>query len=117
MKKYFQLEEATSSPHKFLIMPVHDNLKKFFKTPVIGRYGVLPARIMNLSYAQYCRFCRDVLGAELVGKNCKYLFILFQKTEEVQMFVRLLNKRMEFLEKEFDKRNSNEEVDLSWEID
>ena len=33
------------------------------------------------------------------------------------MFVRLLNKRIEFLEKEFDKRNSNEEVDLPWEID
>ena len=88
MKKYFQLEEATSSPHKFLIMPVHDNLKKFFKTPVIGRYGVLPARIMNLSYAQYCRFCRDVLGAELVGKNCKYLFILFFINSFLELFIR-----------------------------
>ena len=106
MKKYFRFEESVEAPHKFIILPNHENIAKFFKPPITGSYGLLPARLLNLSPAQYCRFCRDVLGAEIIGKNCKYIAIYFKKTEEAQMLLRLLNKRMEFLEKEFDKRNS-----------
>lgn len=122
MKNYFKLEEAMSSPHKFIIQPNHDLIDKFFKPPFQGSFGLLPARLVNLSYAQYCRFCRDILGAELIGKNCSYLHIYFQKTQEVQMFIRLLNKRMEYLEHEFDHPYDYEEKngivsEIPWRVD
>jgi hypothetical protein len=41
----------------------------------------------------YCRFCRDVLGAEIVGKGSTYPVVYFKKNQDVLMFVRLLNTR------------------------
>ena len=122
MKNFFRLEEAVSAPHKFLIMPNHDMFSKFFTQKNYGSYDVLLARLVNLPYAEYCRFCRDVLGAEIVGKNCKYMYVYFQKTEEVQMFLRLLNKRMDYLEHEFDhpcdyEKKDGKIIELPWRTD
>ena len=49
------------------------------------------------------RYCRDRLGAELVGKNSRYIVPYFDSTNEVKMFVKLLNKRMDYVlnEREF----------------
>ena len=55
----------------------------------------MQARLLGLTDAQYLRFCRDVLGATLVGKNSKYPVAYFRLTPEVQQFVKLLNKRAE----------------------
>lgn len=74
------------------------NLEKFlFPNGTEGSYGVFPARLLNLSYADYLRYARDRLGAELVGKGKKYIIPYFDNNETTKMFIKLLNKRMEFI--------------------
>lgn len=58
-----------------------------------GSFAVLPARLMNLTYPDYLRFCRDVLGAEIVGKNSGYPIAYFSKGKNLFQLVRLLNER------------------------
>jgi hypothetical protein len=88
-KKYFTINEAISQPNKCLI---GFNLEEFpIRTK--GSFNVLAARVMGLSYVEYLRMCRDVLGAEIIGKNSTYPVPCFKKTRELVAFVRLLNVR------------------------
>ena len=72
-------------------------------------------RLLNLSYADYLRYARDRLGAELIGKKSKYVTVYFDRTKEVEMFVKLLNTRMEFIMNEhqypFEYKENNGEVE------
>ena len=43
-----------------------------------GSYAILAARVMNLTYANYCRMCRDLYGAEIIGKNSYYPKVLLE---------------------------------------
>lgn len=93
MKKYFYLEE---SPYMATYQAIYLNHGSFpFEGKIYGSFNLMPARLLGLTYAQYLRFCRDVLGATLVGKNSKYPVAYFRLTPEVQQFVKLLNKRAE----------------------
>ena len=69
---------------------------------MVSSWGVLPARILGIEYADYLRFCRDVLGAQVIGRGNKYPVPYFKRGKEVTQFIRLLNKRVEliFWEKE-----------------
>lgn len=58
-----------------------------------GSFAVLPARLMNLSYPNYLRMCRDELGAEIVGKNSLYPIAYFAKGKNLFQLIRLLNSR------------------------
>lgn len=58
---------------------------------------VFPARLLNLSYAEYLRFCNDVLKAEIVGKRQPKPTVLFEINDNTKMFVRLLNKRIDYI--------------------
>ena len=70
MKKYFYLEE---SPYMKTYQSIYLNHGNFpFEGKIYGSFNLMPARLLGLTYAQYLRFCRDVLGATLVGKNSKY---------------------------------------------
>ena len=97
-RKFFYLEEAPYYANKYMIQMNHELFG--FQNGTRGSYRVLPARLVNLSYAQFLRYCRDVLGAELVGKNQKYVLPYFEKTNEVRMFIKLLNARMEYVKRE-----------------
>ena len=97
-RKFFYLEEAPYYANKYMIQMNHDLFN--FPNGTRGSYRVMLARLVNLSYAQFLRYCRDVLGAELVGKNQKYVLPYFDKTNEVRMFVKLLNARMEYVMRE-----------------
>lgn len=97
-KRYFYLDESPVYPNKFIIRMEHNNF--LFPNGTKGSYNVFAARLLNLSYAQYLRYCRDRVGAELVGKNKKYVVALFDLTKEAQMLVKLLNSRMEFINNE-----------------
>ena len=99
---YFKLEESASRPNWFIIMPVHERISEFFKTPFEGSYSVLGARLLGLTYSKYLRFLRDVIGADIVGKNSMYPVAYLKKTEEAQMLVRLLDKRMEAIDKNYE---------------
>lgn len=90
--KYFFLEESMSHPHHYLLRPNFDLLPL---TSTSGSYNVFAARIMNLSYAQYLRMCRDILNAEIHGKNTRYPVAYFEKNKLMHQFLKLLNKRTE----------------------
>lgn len=92
MKKVtcFEIEESSYNSGKFMICPVHEN---FFLKYTEGSYNIICARLMNLSYAQYLRFCRDMCGATIVGKGHKYPIAYFPRGERVQALCRLLNTR------------------------
>ena len=89
--EYFRLDESVMSPGKYFI--------RFDITLVpgiytFGNYHIMAARLMNLSFAQYLRFCRDCVGGELIGKGTMYPMVVFDKTPELVALVRLLNTRM-----------------------
>lgn len=88
--KCFEIEESPYNPGKWMICPVHEN---FHLTSTSGSYNLICARLMNLSYAQYLRFCRDICGAEIIGKNTKYPVAYFSRGERLQALCRLLNSR------------------------
>ena len=94
MKKieYFYLEESPYRPGKYTIRINHDLFPTRMRTS--GSFNILAARLMNLSYAQFLRFCRDIVGGEIVGKGHLYPVAYFNKTITVNAFVRLLNSRM-----------------------
>lgn len=95
MEKYFKLEESPIYKNKYII--TMDYEKFLFPNGTEGSYQVFVARLLNLSYADYLRYARDRLGAELVGKKSKYIAAYFDKNQTTDMFIRLLNKRMDYI--------------------
>ena len=93
MKNYFYLDDSPIYKDRYVIKLRLEGLP-FEK--VRGSYMVFQARLMNLSYAQYLRFCRDVLGADLVGKGARYVIPYVEDKPEVKQFLKLLNTRMEY---------------------
>lgn len=85
---YFSLEESFIK-NKFLLRVNCDNFP--IRTSIKGSFNILPARLLGLTFANYIRFCRDVLGAEVFGKNSYYPTIYFPFTKEVNQFIKLLN--------------------------
>lgn len=90
--EYFTLEESPYRPGKYTIRINFDKFPSQLSTT--GSFNLLPARLLNLSYAQYLRFCRDIVGGEIVGKKSAYPIAYFDKTMTTNAFVRLLNSRM-----------------------
>ena len=95
MEKYFYLDESPIYKNKYIIRLNHN--KFLFPTGTSGSYNVFIARVLNLSYADYLRYSRDRLGAELVGKQSRYVVAYYDKNQTTEAFVKLLNKRMEYI--------------------
>lgn len=95
MEKYFYLDESPLYTNKYIIRMNFD--KFLFPHGTSGSYAVFVARLLNLSYADYLRYARDRLGAELVGKKSKYVTAYYDKNETTLAFINLLNKRMEYV--------------------
>ena len=95
MEKYFYLDESPIYKNKYIIRLNHD--KFLFPTGTSGSYNVFIARVLNLSYADYLRYSRDRLGAELIGKQSRYVMAYYDKNQTTEAFVKLLNKRMEYI--------------------
>lgn len=102
MKKYFYLEESPYYKGKYVISLKHDEFP--FPNGTSGSYNVIVSRLLNLSYAKYLRFARDILGAELIGKNSLYVVAYFRRSNELNQFIQLLNRRMELIMREREKR-------------
>lgn len=92
---YYLAEESVSFPGKYLIKLnfSHPNLPTMVTS---GSYNVLMARLLNLSYANFLRLCRDHYGAEIIGKNCRYPLPFFEKGE-AEKLIKVLNERMGYL--------------------
>lgn len=101
--KCFSYNESISAPGKYLIVFNPDELHA---VGTKGSYNVMAARMMNLTYAQYLRFCRDVCGAEIIGKRNKYPLAYFKKGDMLFKLVRLLNKRASLVNWEYEHPNS-----------
>lgn len=103
MIEYFYLDESPVFKEKYIIRVNYDLISKFFPNGMRGSLNVLIARLLNLSYAQHLRYCRDRLGAELIGKRSRYVVPYFDRNELSRGLVKLLNKRMAYVinEKEF----------------
>lgn len=95
MEKYFYLDESPIYKNKYIIRLNHD--KFLFPTGTSGSYNVFIARVLNLSYADYLRYSRDRLGAELIGKQSRYVVAYYDKNQATEAFIKLLNKRMEYI--------------------
>ena len=100
VEPYFYLDESPIYQNKFLIRLRHENL--LFPNGTTGSYNVFISRVLNLSYPDFLRYARDRLGAELIGKNNKYVIPYFDYTREVQLLISVLNKRMKLIMFEHD---------------
>lgn len=94
MKQYFIVEESPYNQGKYLIYPVHEN---FFLSYTTGSFDIICARLLGLSYPQYLRFCRDVLDAEVIGKNELYPTVYFSTYDKAKAFCDLLNARADLI--------------------
>ena len=83
-KSYFICEETPYHPGKYIVRPVHCNLPLTYTE---GSYNLLAARLMNLGYADYLRMCRDVYGAEIIGKNELYPVAYFSNSKKANKSV------------------------------
>ena len=112
MNKHFFLDDSPMYKNKYVIRI--DPSQMPFENGMRGSFDVLIARLLNLPYVEYLRYCRDRLGAELVGKNSRYIVPYFDSTNEVKMFVKLLNKRMDYVlnEREFPYNYTEEEGEV-----
>lgn len=95
MKKYFYLEESPFYQNKYIIRLNHELF--LFPHGTSGSYNVFIARLLNLSYADYLRYSRDRLGAELVGKNTRYVVPYYDNNASTSALIKLLNTRMEYI--------------------
>lgn len=93
---YFELRPAINDDKAVEIQVTEEFLDKY-NVCTSGSYGVLPSRLLELSYANYLRFCRDILGATLYGKGHKYITVYFKNDSATRQLVRLLNARMELV--------------------
>ena len=94
--KYYKFEEANGN--KFLLKCNPEAIPAF-EGRIHGAPTVLAARLLGLSFPQYLRYCRDVIGAEVIGRNKLYPIIYFEKNPAAMQLVKLLNSRMELLMK------------------
>ena len=78
MKQYFYLDESPMYKEKLLLRMNHDLFK--FPKGTSGSYAVFVSRVLGLSYPDYLRFARDILGAEIIGKHKKYPICFFNKS-------------------------------------
>lgn len=92
MKEYFYLDES----------PIHQgwyclriNNEEDWNVAGHGNFNILPARILGLGYDHYLEYCRDTLGARLLGRKCQIPYCLFKDNQATRDFVKFLNKRTE----------------------
>ena len=90
IKTIFTYEESPYHPGYYTIMVNHD---AFYLFSTEGSFNIICSRLLNMSYANYLRFCRDILGATLIGKGSMYIVPYFKKGENLFALVKLLNAR------------------------
>ena len=88
--KCFIRDESASHPGKYMIRA---DLDKFHLNHTEGSYNIIGARLMGLTYAQYLRMCRDIYGAEIVGKGSLYPYPVFKLSKGLEDLIEQLNAR------------------------
>lgn len=88
--KCFVAEESAAQPGMYVIRPIYEN---FYLNYTKGSYNIICARLLNLSYPQYLRMCRDCFEAEIIGKGSNYPVAYFKRGEKIKALIDLLNTR------------------------
>ena len=88
--KIFYRDESANHPGKYMIRA---DLEKFYLNYTEGSYNIIGARLMGLTYANYLRMCRDIYGAEIIGKDSNYLYPVFKLSQELMDLIEQLNAR------------------------
>lgn len=88
--KIFYRDESASHPGKYM---VRVDAEKFHLNYTEGSFNVIQARLFGLTYANYLRMCRDIYGAEIVGKNSGYPYAIFKFSKGLEDLIEQLNAR------------------------
>ena len=89
-QKIFYCDESATQPGKYMIRA---DLDKFHLYSTEGSFNIIGARLMGLTYANYLRMCRDVYGAEIIGKNTLYPYPVFKLSQDLNELIEQLNAR------------------------
>lgn len=95
MEKYFKYEASPLHKDRYFITLNHEALHLIYTS---GSFNIICARVMGLTYADYLRMCRDMFGAEIIGKGSKYPVATFKFSDGLLKLVKILNKRAEYLD-------------------
>ena len=88
--KVFFRDESATQPGKYMIRADFD---KFHLNSTDGTFNVISARLMGLTYANYLRMCRDIYGAEIIGKGSLYPYPVFKLSQGLNDLIDQLNAR------------------------
>jgi hypothetical protein len=88
--KVFYRDESATHSGKYM---VRADLEKFHLNFTEGSYNIIGARLMGVTYAQYLRMCRDIYGAEIVGKGSNYPYPIFKLSKGLEDLIEQLNTR------------------------
>ena len=88
--KVFFRDESATQPGKYMIRA---DFEKFHLYSSEGSFNIIGARLMGLTYAQYLRMCRDVYGAEIIGKGSLYPYPVFKLSQGLMDLIEELNAR------------------------
>lgn len=100
---YYTIEQSPYSPKGEYTLMSTELITSHFH-PAIP-YSLLPAKVMNLTYASYLRMCRDVYGARLSGKSHRFVVPYFPTKESAEPLAGELNRRLTYYYKELLKRS------------
>lgn len=92
--KYFKAVESVYYEGKYMLLENHENLR--FKT-TCGSYAVFPSRLLGMEYPEFLRYCRDVVGAELVGKKSLYIVPYFTDKKKLEALIKELDLRVDLI--------------------
>lgn len=95
MGKYIYYEESPYNKGKYTLRIKHENFP--FPTGTSGSYNVMLARIAGLDYPNFLRMCRDIGGAEIVGKGNLYPVAYFNFNEGLYAIEKWLDTRAKYI--------------------
>lgn len=101
MKEYFYPEQMPTNQY---LVKLHNELVPNFHHEG-GSLILIQSGILDMSYSNYLRMCRDVYGGELIGKNSGYPGVKFKKKEDALRLCALLNPVMDMYVKYREKIN------------
>ena len=107
--KVFYRDESASYPGKYMIRA---DLEKFHLNYAEGSYNIIGARLMGLTYAEYLRMCRDIYGAEIIGKGNMYPYPVFKLSKELEDLIEQLNARANLVLWEREHPDFEEHVEI-----
>lgn len=62
-----------------------------------GHVGILGARLLQISYPDYLRYCRDNYGAKIVGKKDKVPYLVFTDKKLAEKLCKELDSRLDII--------------------